>query len=257
MAAHTVVWRELSTGGKHVELRALGERDLAFWDEVRTAPADWVTDILARCVVRLGDVQPDAAVLQGLPIADRLELLLDVYEISFGGEAYVVACCPQEDCGTRMDIDFEIQELRRPGQPMGSAELDGEPYPLRWPTGEDQRLWDVSSASFVQDVLASCVSADVSQLSSEQQAMLMTKVLAAQSGPRFDLEVSCVACGRAFAVPLRLAGLFARAMGRVVEALEDDIHALASHYHWSERDILALSPERRRRYVMRIEGTWI
>ncbi|MEQ1895103.1 MAG: hypothetical protein ABL998_21395, partial [Planctomycetota bacterium] len=35
-------------------------------------------------------------------------------------------------------------------------------------------------------------------------------------------------------------------------ALQEELHVLASTYHWSEAEILALPSDRRRRYVARI-----
>jgi hypothetical protein len=31
--------------------------------------------------------------------------------------------------------------------------------------------------------------------------------------------------------------------------LFEEVHALALHYHWSEREILAMAPSRRERYI--------
>lgn len=36
------------------------------------------------------------------------------------------------------------------------------------------------------------------------------------------------------------------------ERLFDEVHLLALHYHWAERDILALTAARRGRYLQRL-----
>jgi hypothetical protein len=41
-----------------------------------------------------------------------------------------------------------------------------------------------------------------------------------------------------------------------VERLFDEVHRIATHYHWSERDILTLSWRRRGRYLARIDRDW-
>jgi hypothetical protein len=40
-------------------------------------------------------------------------------------------------------------------------------------------------------------------------------------------------------------------------ALEQEIHLLALHYHWSEREIAALSPVQRERYLSQLERSLV
>jgi hypothetical protein len=63
------------------------------------------------------------------------------------------------------------------------------------------------------------------------------------------VNIACSACACPIAASVDLATFVTRDLDRVLDNLLRDIDVIASAYGWSEQAILALPPERRRRYV--------
>src|SRR5215470_12015761 len=72
-----------------------------------------VTQLLTRCLERLGPVEPvGAEMVRTLNVGDREALLLHLRCLTLGGHVSCVLACPT--CGQKMDLDLEIQELLLP-----------------------------------------------------------------------------------------------------------------------------------------------
>src|SRR5262245_9851279 len=73
----------------------------------------------------------------------------------------------------------------------------------------------------------------------------------AQRDPQAELRLSltCPDCGHTFSALLDAATyLFQEVVARQ-DTLYREVHLLALHYHWSEAEILSLTPRKRRRYL--------
>ena len=66
---------------------------------------------------------------------------------------------------------------------------------------------------------------------------------------RIDLELHCSQCGIASAALLDIVSFFWTEIVSGARRIALEVHALASAYGWSEREILSLAPARRRRYL--------
>jgi hypothetical protein len=66
---------------------------------------------------------------------------------------------------------------------------------------------------------------------------------------RIDIELACAFCSEQWSRPFDIVEHLWSALRRAGQTLLRDIHVLASAYHWSEADILALPPARRRAYI--------
>ena len=71
------------------------------------------------------------------------------------------------------------------------------------------------------------------------------------AAPHVDLTLAayCPECDREFTVPFDLPAFFLAECQTSRDLLDREVHYLAYHYHWSEHDILALSREKRRKYI--------
>ena len=71
------------------------------------------------------------------------------------------------------------------------------------------------------------------------------------AAPHVDLTLAahCPECDREFTVPFDLQGFFLAECQTSRDLLYREVHYLAYHYHWSEQEILALSREKRRKYI--------
>src|SRR6266536_3297301 len=212
-----------------VQLRPLtGFDESALAEAVQATPAERTTALLSRCVLRLGgrdEVGPED--VRRLTVGDREALLLHVRGTTFGERLQCVVGCPAEGCGEALDL----------------YERDGCRFPL--PTGADQeaaaRLADALEAA-VALLLERCVEAGA-------PARDLSPVMA-ELDPQAELvlTLACPACGDEFEVPFDAGDFLARELAGVRD-LERDVHRLALHYHWSEPEILALTVDRRRRYL--------
>ena len=64
-----------------------------------------------------------------------------------------------------------------------------------------------------------------------------------------SLAIACPACGQAADVPFSIEAFLWREVDTWARRTLQEVHTLARAYGWSERDILALSPARRRLYL--------
>jgi hypothetical protein len=73
----------------------------------------------------------------------------------------------------------------------------------------------------------------------------------AEIDPRAEvlLGLRCACCGREWQAMLDIGAFLFAEVGGVSRRLLEEVHALALAYKWSEADILALPPQRRRSYL--------
>lgn len=193
----------------------------------------------------------DAEELLNVTIGARNAELLALREATFGPEVVAVAACTA--CGERAEIRFACGDLVERGErePPRALELGDSTISFRPPTGAD--LLAVAAEPTADDarraLLRRCVDppeVDLSDDEAEQLARLM-----ADADPQADvrLAIACPACGHAWAATFDAdAFLWSEIEARAVATLSE-VDALASAYGWSEREILALTPDRRRTYL--------
>jgi hypothetical protein len=69
--------------------------------------------------------------------------------------------------------------------------------------------------------------------------------------PKVELttDTACPECGRSFSTPLDPHRLFFGELRTDSELLYRQVHYLAYHYHWSENEIMAMSRDKRHKYI--------
>jgi hypothetical protein len=83
-------------------------------------------------------------------------------------------------------------------------------------------------------------------------ARLSARFEALDPAARILVDLACAHCRAALTASVDLAEFVAAAVERNVERLFREIHLIAGDYGWTESEILALPPARRRRYVAMI-----
>lgn len=251
---------------RDASLRELtGEEQLALAEECQALPAAaWTTEVLARCVTRLGSLaKPDRFALRTLTVGDRDALLLHLLKISFGESVRCEARCPAEGCTEKLELAMPLNELLLPAYPYASREHElrvtdgaGRQVQVRFrlPTGEDHEAaaalasTDVSAA--VAALLQRCVlSAEPTDLTDAVAAAISERMAELDPQAELLLNAQCPTCGRAFRARLDVAGFLRQRLEERAQTLYQEIHLLAFHYHWSERDIVAMSSRARHRYL--------
>jgi hypothetical protein len=98
-------------------------------------------------------------------------------------------------------------------------------------------------------LLARCVAADASAIPASVAEAVEAAMEQASPAGAIKLEVGCPACATRTTTALDISVLlWAEIEGQAVGLL-GDVHALAASYGWSEAEVLALSPERRAKYL--------
>ena len=288
-AAPSRTSRDLLPGGyvdadgrvhREVEVVAMTGRDeerLA--DPAAVGSATLITELLARLVRRIGAITPvTAEVARALLVADRQFLLLKVREATFGSQVRWTVECPWADCGRRIDVAFDIGSIpveestaKGPWHTIvldpADALVDGEhthrELSFRLPDGGDQEALagqlDRNEAAALRLLLQRCIvrigpfapppAELVQRLSPAARRAVEQRM--ARLAPRVDLtmESTCPECGRSYSVPFEIQGFLFGELRVDERLLRQEIHYLAAHYHWSEREIMEMPRSRRRRYV--------
>ncbi|MCP4664133.1 MAG: hypothetical protein GY856_52785 [bacterium] len=270
------------TGEVHrrAELAPLSGREeelLAGADRLRGA--ELVTGILSRCVRRLGIRPVSEEAARQLLVADRQYLLLMLRRITFGDRIEMTIVCPQDECGEKIDLNFSVDDVpvkeSQDKGPIYAVELspaaavvaeDGTQYRevrFRLPTGGDQ---EILSPRFIDDeaeavtaLLRRSICAIgpredpgeelVAGLSPLAQAEIERRMEAVAPAVELEMAAHCPQCERPFAVPFDLQEYVLGEFRTSRELLYREVHYLAYHYHWSEREILEMPREKRRHYI--------
>ncbi len=221
-------------------LRKMTGRDEAIMADKmnRNNGARMITELLANCLVRLGEIErPGAKVTQALYSADRHFLLLKLREVTFGSEMQGNYSCPT--CREAMVLTDEISELEVIKLEDGDLPKDivvyledgyldksGEVYDtlvFRYPIGTDEE----KTASIIREnvsqgknaLMARCLKA-VSDMPRQRMEALGTAIFndltlcdralidhaLNNGGPGIKMrrEITCINCGRQFNASLDL-----------------------------------------------------
>ncbi|MEV7323508.1 hypothetical protein [Streptomyces sp. NPDC093970] len=233
-------------------------------------PAALVTEVLSRCLARLGDISPvPPEVARQLLVADRQYLLLRLRRATFGDRVAADLVCPWPDCGRRVSIGFSIdgvpvEEARERAPAHTITASDGTEIAFRLPTGADQEeLSDhlaVNEAETLTGLLARCVlriggqdgppgREAVAALPAAVRAEVEQAMRERAPSVEQTLEAECPECGRTFLAPFDVHRFFFGELRTDAGALYREVHYLAYHYHWSETEIMAMTRDRRHTYI--------
>jgi hypothetical protein len=188
------------------------------------------------------------------------EVLLAMLRQAVLGPAVTCAFhCPRPACGERVEVGFSLADYvgaalpRRPHDVIVSDRpcwfrLRDAAASFRLPTAADQSA--VLGRSNAAQVLAQrCL--DPGDLSGP--ARVRAERAMAAMAPEISRPVAgrCPACAATVRAGLHLPSLVMSELRRAAEGLHEDVHVLASAYHWHEEAILALPRKRRQDYAMR------
>lgn len=246
-------------------------------DRNGAATATLVTSVLSHSIASIGSiVDVTEETVRRLLVADRLFLLLKLREMTFGHRIQAVIACSRPDCGERLDIDFLTDNIPVTPSPQQSLlyemrlsrEAGGNTVTFRLPNGGDQErimhLVDADEALAADRLLARCVRsigpvqppamADITSLSAMAKAEIEREMdrLAPKVG--LNMEAVCPECGNTFSPCFDLQEFVLAELTTRLDLLLKEVHYLAYHYHWSEKDILGMTRENRRRYIEILAG---
>jgi predicted RNA-binding Zn-ribbon protein involved in translation (DUF1610 family) len=254
---------------REAQLRPLTGADQAFLLEQGGSllPAQWTTEVLARCVTRLSSGEPVTRdTMRALTVGDREALLLHLRRLTAGDRMQCVLACPA--CGEKLDLELKATDLLVPacGEPQERHETwvrAGDAacrIVFRLPTGADQEAaaslarTDVDAAAdlLLHRCVESVVDADgspVQELPAAVREQLPARMAELDAQAELTLRLTCPACSGMFTTIFDVASFLFQEIQADLRHLDHEVHLLAYHYHWSPSDILGLSTRQRRRYL--------
>lgn len=193
-----------------------------------------------------------------LPITDLDAALLRIRQLVVGDLIRSSAGCPVKTCGAPIDVSFRIGEYldhqrpERPGDVVDAARAGWfrfaavEGVSFRLPTSADLVAIATHPAGD-GELLRRCV--DPSDLGEEALARIEEAMEALAPSLYMDLDGTCPECGGVVGIPFDPQRYVLRELRMRAMSVYEDVDLLASQYHWSEQEILAMTQVRRARYA--------
>jgi hypothetical protein len=213
----------------------------------------------------------DTTVVRDLTVGDREALLLRLRTWLLGDRLDAVIECPTVDCGEKIDVELSIADILQEEYDHGAAEYEealgvGDTRRLvrfRLPTGADQEAVasiarsDIAAAARVllERCVVSIAGRDPGPYLDEIGGLVATRWEQLDPQAETTLRFVCPNCGSEFETLLDAGSFLFEELATRSAALFHEVDALARTYHWTEAEILSLSPKRRRRYVELLAGT--
>jgi hypothetical protein len=215
--------------------------------------------LLAR-IARLADGR--AADWPALCVTD-FEVLLAIARQTVLGPALLCAFdCPRPECGERVEFSFHLAEYvatAQPGRPRGVVpsdrpqwfRLEDGPASFRLPTAADQcAVLDRPEGARL--LAERCL--DPPDMPAPVRARVERAMAVMAPEVSRPIAGCCPACGAKVRAGVHLPSLIMAELRRAAAGLHEEVHVLASTYHWEEEAILALPRKRRQRYADRARG---
>ncbi|MEU6260148.1 hypothetical protein [Streptomyces sp. NPDC047043] len=200
----------------------------------------------------------DTGRLPQLPVGEREADLFALRRALFGERMQVRLECAA--CGADMEFDLDAGELAgsvgSSGESVVRVQQDGWDVEFRLPGVADLQT-AARSAHPRAALLARCLVSAVhhgtavpaGELPAPVQRRIAEAVEAADPGADLALNVACPECGEATRSELDIASYLWTELDAWARDVLLDVHLLATAYGWTEPEILALSPTRRRYYL--------
>lgn len=202
-----------------------------------------------------------------LSVGGADQQLLQLRRFLFGDHFEAVCACP--GCGETMELNFAVTQLLAPEGASSAGEerhLSAAGWEIRFrtpsladlaeagrqPDADSARAW-LLERCVVRAEQAGAVLAPA-QLPEPALTALGAAVQAADPQAITELSLTCPACQHAWNTLFDVGGFLWSELHAWALRLLREVHALATHYGWSEADILALSVPRRRHYLELLAG---
>jgi hypothetical protein len=250
-------------GYRDARIRPLDGTDL---DAMRSTkgqlPAERVSALLARCVTKLGPLEPPSPEeLDHLSVGDRDALTLSLRRAVLGDAIDCIFDCPA--CGETIEVELSATELLVPPydhEPTRSLNGSDDGWSVRAPTVgtlvEAARESDPRTGA--RRLMAGClVGEPLKDAEPDEELQAAAEALIAELDPQANLQIamSCPGCDERLEATFDPVSFFLQELDDLASALYREVHALAMSYHWSERDILGLSLAKRRMYLEFLDET--
>jgi hypothetical protein len=226
--------------------------------------AGMVTSLLAACLADADGRAIDADEAWQWTLNQRLQALLAMRLAAGDAAIELQATCMQ--CGEAMAIGLDLRAFAgEPATPRFTwHDDDAVAVELRLPSGRDLQRWQRDGVEAAETMAAALIDAvagapvgpnyraPTSWLPALDDAFAAHDPLTA-----LQLQATCPACAHDNAIACDLEALLLAGFARTHARLLDDVVRLASAFHWTEAEILALPRWRRAHYLRQLDaGAW-
>jgi hypothetical protein len=177
--------------------------------------------------------------------------LLELRAAWFGDRIHAHVDC--EHCGERLGLTIAVHDLLRPNAVSEPSNVTASGVRCRPPSLRDLAaiVHERDPALAAHRLLARCLLEGDNSIALDDVLLREIENALEEADPNADFafDVSCEACGHSFTAQLDPGELLWDEIGARARALLGEVHQLACAYGWSEREILALGPERRASYL--------
>ncbi len=233
-------------------------------EELRDAlPADRVTVLLAATVAEIGELSaPQLDDVRELAIGDRDRIVLALRARLVGDELECLCSC---SCGETLELIVSVSGLLAASydEPVvleaQATAPSGARVRVRAATGADheraaRRALDDPDAA-ARELVECCVvdahAPDGAACMPDDELLGLASGLLEELDPGAEIALRgvCPACRETVVAVLDPGSYLWAELAHWRARLELEVHVLASVYHWSEAEIVALAPARRTRYI--------
>jgi len=205
---------------------------------------------------------PDAPIadLASLPLGTRDHLLFRLREATFGPTLPSLAVCPA--CQQAVEFDLDVRALGAEAHVETDVETheieqDGWRVHFRLPNTLDLLEAGDDEETAAGRMFATCV---LSATRADETVAMesLPPTIAEAVASRMEeidrladivLNLTCAACGHAWEVLFDIVAYLVREIDTWARSLMGEVDALARGYGWTEPQVLALGPKRRRYYL--------
>jgi uncharacterized protein (UPF0212 family) len=223
---------------------------LRVWEHAQLQPPA----LRALSLLRIEEPNAPLHELAVLSIGERDQRLLNVRERCLGSGFDATSRCPH--CRQQVELAFRSDDLRSAAADSGRevrVEHAAWVVVARPACSADLLAVALDSALAPRVLLERCllkveregVAVAPSELPDEV-AVLVEQALAEADA---QIELHCAACGERYELAFVVANYFWSELATLAHRLLGEVHTLARAYGWSEPEVLALSPLRRRYYL--------
>jgi hypothetical protein len=192
-----------------------------------------------------------------LPVTDLDVLLLRLRQLVFGDDIQAETSCPVAGCQARIDAALHIEEYLAHHTPRPAYNVTATDDPgwfrlhdmevcFRLPTGTDQ-LAVAGHAQPVKALLQRCLRPG--RVGGRVAKRVETAMSAMAPSLAHVLQGSCPECGTTLQIFFDPRRFVLQELRSQAGFILQDIHLLATYYHWTEQHILSLPRSRRLQYV--------
>jgi hypothetical protein len=233
-----------------------GDLQLRFLDLDLKEPRERVlSQALAMCIERIGSVQnPPAEIMDRLILSDRHALVRSSMIDRGNRELTGTADCP--GCMRRLEMTLDLSAIELPRIPHTASVVlpgqrkDREPRcRLRFPCAVD-----LERADDEEGLLSRCLGCEPTMA---RPWLAEAEKLLSRYDPLGYLEIvgQCPDCCGELRAEFDVVASWLSGLKNDSGILIEEVHLLASRYHWTEREILSLPAARRQVYLDLCGGT--